>query len=377
MYFRHIAWSMLVVGCATAPGLKPETSAAPESLAPATSKVRKSYFYSGKTYGSEAAFNPVTEFLNEGFDVLNTPGYSRRVLNGRLDLGLKTVARSVANPGRVIRDYGGFSRVVRNELLPLSRSGNGGGHWTGNYGLHLFGSGMVSARMREWYIAHGVSHPELAANVSMFAAHLMNEVSEALPHQVYREEALPDLFLFDGLGMLLFHFESVQRLVSNEHVQLTNWQLQPIFVLPDSTLENVGQRFELKVRLPRSTHWSAFTELGLAVQAGLSYRFDDGHALTVAGGPRTIGYRVDSITQRREKVRGAIASVYYDRENSLLIGLTYDQQQKLARINIYPGVLRLGTFAPGLLLEQREGRMHFGVASPWSPGIGWGTPARY
>jgi hypothetical protein len=375
MFCRRIAWSLLVVGCATAPKpemtpvAQPETTPAAQPEAPRAATTRN-YFYSGKPYGSEAAFNPVSQILNEGFDVLNTPGYDRHVLNGRLDGRLRTVIRSVANPGATVRDNGGFSRMVRNHLLPLS--GTGEGRWTANYGLHLFGSGMVSARMREWYAARGVRHPELAANVTMFASHLMNEVSEVHPEQYYRDEALPDLFLFDGLGMLLFHFESVQRLVSNDRVQFTNWQLQPIFVLPDSTLENVAQRFALKVRLPRSTHWSAFAELGLAVQAGISYRFEDGDAITVAGGPRSVGYRTDSLTQRREKVRGAIASIYYDRENSLLLGLNWDQQQELVRLNIYPGVLGLGRFAPGLLIEQRAGRLHFGVANPWGPGIGFG-----
>jgi hypothetical protein len=382
MFFRRIAWSILVVGCAVGPKagstagpeLQPNTEAeAKAAYPPARSpEGKKAYFYTGKSYGSEAAFNPVTEFLNEGFDVLNTPGYDRRVLNARYDAGFRTVARSVANPGRTIREYGGFSRVVRNELLPLSGTSNGGGYWTGNYGLHLFGSGMVSARMREWYAARGVKHPELAANVSMFAAHLMNEVAEVHPGQEWREEALPDLFLFDGLGMLLYHFESVQRLMSNEHVQLTNWQLQPIFVLPDSTLENVGQRFALKVRLPYTKRWSAFTELGLAVQAGISYRLGGGDAITIAGGPRSIGYRTDSLTGKREKIHGGMASLYYDRENSLLAGLNWDQQQQLVRLNVYPNVLRVGTFAPGFLIEERAGRMHFGIASAWSPGIGFG-----
>jgi hypothetical protein len=374
MFLRRIAWSIFVVGCAAAPNVKPGPAPEPESEAPRASSARKNYFYTGKQYGSEAAFNPVSEFMNEGFDVLNERGYDRRILNGRLDAGMRTVARSFAHPVTTIREYGGFSRVVRNELLPLSGGSNGGGYWTGNYGLHFFGSGMVSARMREWYTARGVRHPELAANVSMFAAHLMNEVSEARPGETYREELLPDLYLFDGLGMLAYHFESVQRLVSNDHVQLTNWQLQPIFVLPDSTLENVGQRFVLKVRLPYLARLSAFTELGLAVQAGISYRFEGGDALTIAGFPRKIGSRIDPVTQQHEAVRGAIASIYYDRENSLLWNATYDQQQQLVRMNVYPGVLRMGAFAPGMLLEERAGRVHFGIASVWSPGIGMGRP---
>jgi hypothetical protein len=372
MFIRRIAWSMLVVGCAAAPKVQSGPAPEPEPESPSASSAHKAYFYTGKPYGSEAAFNPVTEFLNEGFDVLNTPGYDRRVLVGRADRGVRTVVRSFTHPADVIRDYGGFSKVIRNELLPLSDASNGGGAWTGNYGLHFFGSGMVSARMREWYRAQGVRHPELAADVSMFAAHMMNEVSEAHPTEFYREELLPDLYLFDGLGMLAYHFESVERLVSNEHVQLTNWQLQPIFILPDSTLENVGQRFEIKVRLPYATRLSAFTELGLAIQAGLSYKFENGDALTIAGFPRNIGSRVDPITQRTEKIRGAIASVYYDRENSLLTNLTWDQQQQLTRLNVYPGVLRFGIFAPGFVVEQRAGRMHFGIASAWSPGIGMG-----
>src|ERR1043166_3764037 len=38
-------------------------------------------FYTGKSYGTESEFNPLTEFLNEGFDVLSSRGQNRRVFD--------------------------------------------------------------------------------------------------------------------------------------------------------------------------------------------------------------------------------------------------------------------------------------------------------
>lgn len=289
----------------------------PPSAAPTPTKPL--FFYTGKTDGSEAAFNPLSELLNEGLDVLDEIGYERHLGRQHFDVGFRTIARSVAHPADVVRAYGGMWNVVRNELLPLSAAGEGGGAWTGNYGLHMIGSGMVSARMREWYQLHDVPHPELAANATLAVTHLLNEVVEASHRDGYREETLPDLYLFDGLGMLLYHFPRVDRL-------------------------------------------------------GMSYRFDNGHALTVATGPRMLGLEmVDSLTQKQTASGwGRIALIYFDRDDSLLWSLMHDKAARLTRFNLYPGVVGIGPFSPGAFVQQRGSRVQFGLAARWVPGIGFG-----
>ena len=345
---------------------------ADSSSSPAASPAPKpAYFYTGKTYGSEAQFNPLSELINEGFDVLNTRGYERRVLRSPIDVGFRTLTRTLANPHQTIKDYGGYMSVVRNELLPFSADRDGGGAWTGNYGLHLLGSGMVSARMREWYAAHGASHPELAAHLTMAATHLLNETVEGSRADGFREEALPDLLLFDGLGMLLFHYPKIQRLWSNDRLSMTNWPLQPVIALPDSTIENVGQAFVIKARIPGSKHWSAFASLALSAQGGLSYRFDNGTALTFAAGTRALHFKmVDTVTQKMEVDEwGGDYTLFYDRDNSLLYALNVDQGRKTTTLNVYPSFVRIKSFAPGFFIQQAEHRVRFGIVSNWGVGL--------
>jgi hypothetical protein len=308
--------------------------------------------------------------------VFSEPGSDRHVLQHHLDVGLRTVLRSITHPGKVVRDYGAWN-VVRNELLPLSDEGSaGGGAWTANWGLHFFGSGIVSARMREWYALHGSAHPELAADISMFAAHLLNEITEASLYDGYREDPLPDLFLFDPLGMLVFHSPRALRLVSNDRVRVTNWQGQALIVLPDSTIENTRQVFAIKVRLPRSQHWSAYTELSLAVKGGLSYRFDGGNALTVAGGLSGAPAQPDSLASPGRTHAAGGATVYFDRDNSLLWSATFNPARRFANVNVYPGVVRVAGISPGVVVEWRDNRVRFGFASRWGAGLGLGTGPR-
>ena len=107
-----------IIGCASTlhtPGPTPSRAPSASSTRATAPNGTPLFFYTGKDYGSEAAFNPFTELLNEGFDVLND-AYSRRLSEQRLDVGFRTVLRSVRNPGKVVRAYGGWgtSRASKN-----------------------------------------------------------------------------------------------------------------------------------------------------------------------------------------------------------------------------------------------------------------------
>src|SRR4051812_22783676 len=62
-------------------------------------------FYTGKTYGSEAVFNPLTHILNEGYDVLSARNADRRILERPYAVDAGNVFRSVMHAPESLRLY--------------------------------------------------------------------------------------------------------------------------------------------------------------------------------------------------------------------------------------------------------------------------------
>lgn len=93
--------------------------------------------------------------------------------------------------------------------------------------------------MTEWYAQHGASSPALLSAATMMAAHTLNEMIENGDARLPNEDAVTDLYVFDGGGILLFSSARVQRFFS-ERLELTNWPGQPSFDVARRTLENAG-----------------------------------------------------------------------------------------------------------------------------------------
>ena len=335
-----------------------------------TADSRRGRFYRGQSYGSERQFNPVTQLLNEGFDLLRGTDVDRRVLQLPYGVTARNVVSSVQNAPAVIRGYG-VSRFVRHELLPLSTKAGGGGGWVPNYQFHLLGSGMVTAKMREWFIAHDVPYPAVASAGVMMASHVLNEMTErAGPRSA---DAVADLLIFDPLGILLSHNATLQRLL-RERVTLTNWPLQPVLTAPDLTLENTGQQFVLRTPLPGSRQWRGLYMFGVSTLFGVSRQLREGYAVSLGVGADAVRITVlDSLTDRRTVDLRPNAGLFFDREGSLLASLLIRlEHESLATLNIYPGVrLWNRTLPVGLFVGvRREGGVRVGVAGPFGFGIG-------
>lgn len=338
--------------------------------APQAAESGRGRFYRSRPYGSERQFNPVTQLLNEGFDLLRSTDADRRVLQLPYGVTAGNIASSVRHAPEVIRAYG-VSRFVRHELLPLSTKAGGGGGWVPNYQFHVLGSGMVTARMREWFIAHNVPHPALAAAGVMMASHVLNEMTErAGPRSA---DAVADLLIFDPLGIALSHNATLQRLFS-ERFTLTNWPLQPVVSVPDLTLENTGQQYVLRAPLPGTSQWRGLYMFGVSTLFGVSRQLRDGYAVSMGLGADAVRITVlDSLTDRRTVDLRPNAGLFFDREGSLLASLLIRlEHESLATLNIYPG-LRVGnrTLPMGLFVGvRREGGVRVGLAGPFGFGIG-------
>ena len=329
-------------------------------------------YYASRRYGSERQFNPLSEVLNEGFDILRVGDRSRHVFRDvDYTSHLKMILRTLANPVATYRECG-CRRALRNEILPLSeRNTDGGGSWLPNYEFHLLGSGMVSVRVEKWAEQHDIPHPLLVSAVTMSAAHLLNETVEN-GGQRYSEDALTDLALFDVLGFAMFRADRVQRAFS-ENLQLTNWPGQISYVASTGTVENLGQQFVLRAPLPRTDRLRLFTAFGISNIVGVSYGARKGLALSVAGGAEVIDNPVvDATTGARTTYLAPSWGVFVDREGSLLASaLSTGNVDAVAVFNLYPGVVRVLGASPGIWMHVlKDGRVRFGLASSVGIGVG-------
>jgi hypothetical protein len=332
-------------------------------------------FYASRDYGSESQFNPLTAILNDGFDFGHTTSMDRHVFERDYAGAFHNVMRSVLQPGRTIRHYG-VARAVKNEWFPLTgKDDNGGGSWIPNYEFHFFGSGMVSVRLEEWFAQHGAKHPTRDAIATMGFAHLLNEVVENDTWRGLNQDAVTDLLLFDPVGMLFWRIDAVQKFFSGP-LQMTNWPWQPSIELTNGTLQNSGQQYMVRGRLPGTKDWRVIYLFGLGGALGLSYGDPQKGAWSGAIGPYTETISiVDSVRNARTVTLRMNAGIYYDREGSLLFSANYAPRSEQAHfsLNLYPGVLRVGTFRPGFWLQSVPGnRIRLGIATRWGVGLGVG-----
>jgi hypothetical protein len=343
-----------------------------DSTAGAAGRRPPGRFYRGLAYGSEAEFGPLNQLLNEGFDILQIEGRNRRMLSFDYGRNARESLASITSAASLVRAYGSRN-FLRDEILPLSDYHSGGAQWVPNYELHLLGAGMVSARMTEWYEAHDVPHAGLASAVTIMASHLLNEMTE-LNGQRRNAGLFADLAIFDPAGILLFRSEHVRRFFS-ETIQLTNWGLQPMVAFPGATVENTGQWYTARFRVPGRTRWSLFTLMGMGGLFGASHDDGMGGAISVGIGGGTFAVKVIDTTTHRETVRfrGQFGA-FYDRNGSLLASLRYQSTGAVAwNANFYPGAFHLGAAKPGLWVQVvRPGGARIGIAASWLQGVGIG-----
>jgi hypothetical protein len=340
---------------------------------PRRDETPRAHFYHDLDFGSESQFNPFSEILNEGFDMLRQENRNRRLSTLPYHAAARNVFGALIHADSAIRAYGLWN-ALHDEVFPLSFSGDGG-QWVPNYTVHLIGSGMVSARMAEWYEAHGVSHPVAASAVTMFTAHFINESVEdgGRPNRPLTVDPIADIYIFDLGGFLLYRSERVRHLVDNDKVTLTSWGGQPAVNGPEGTLENTTQEFVIRTALPRTDQWRGMIAFGVSTIAGLSYGPKTGTAISLAAGADAVNSPIiDTRTDKKTVQLKPYTGVFVDREGSLLFSaMVRDSKEVVFSTNVYPGVLRFHGETTGLWAELlRDHRWRFGIVPTWGLGLG-------
>jgi hypothetical protein len=328
------------------------------------------YFYKARDYGSEAMYNPFSYILNGGYDIYQINGFNREFLNFDYRLATENVLYNLGHANECISSVGWW-KFTKTELLPLTYNTDGA-QWVPNYLLHTVGGGMSFINMSEWYESHDVPYPKVFSALTIFTGQFLNEINENTEYTGYNSDPLADVYVFNLAGFILFSSPSVKRFFS-EQLHMSDWSLQPALTLPGINLHNTGQYFSFKYNVPHIPKWSFFCRSGMGMMGGLSYKIDDKNSISFGAGARPYELiLLDSVGRQLTVSARFTAGVFYDKNNSLLASLVYsDVEDYFLHLNIYPGILKLGRFSPGLwAIVNKDGSPIFGLTSTYFIGLG-------
>jgi hypothetical protein len=329
------------------------------------------YFYKGRDFGSEAEYNPLSLILNGSYDIIQLQNHNREIFKFPYKIGTQNVLQNLMDPFSAIR-RSGWNSFITNELLPIHLTKKGA-QWWPNYQLHLIGGGMTFTAMREWYGLHNFPVPTVMSISTMVIYHLLNEIVENGSFKGDNVDPIADIYVFDMGGIILFSFNSVNKFFSEE-LNLADWSLQPSFLINDLALQNNGQYFSIKWKIPFSRKWHIFYYFGMNGLMGLSYKFEDGSAISVGAGLRNKELVfIDEKTNKKTAELTWNFGFFYDVQNSLMSSLSISGLTDYkVDLNIYPGLIKIGSFSPGLwCVFNNKGKLLLGISTIWSPGFGF------
>ncbi len=322
-----------------------------------TTEIRPYFFYHALPYGTQANYNPMNVIVNGGYGILQIPQsisseYGRKFLDyPYIDWG-RNVWQTVGHPMRTINEFG-WNEFIRTELFPLTLNMQGN-QWVPNYFLHLIGGGLHFRATEEWFRYHGFSSPRLWSIGTMIIYHGLSEIAENHGNENLTVDHLADLLFFDPASMVLFAHDGVCRFFS-EKLNLAEWSMQPSVNIATGNLENMGQFYVAKYPVTKDRKWNLMVHFGLHGMAGMSYRLSDEESISFAG-----GFLVEDLVEiepggTQRVLQGVLTmrvGAFYDRNNSLLASLMLaNVPAHRVRLNIYPGILRVGGLSPGFFVS--------------------------
>ncbi|HOV97999.1 MAG TPA: hypothetical protein PK595_00345 [Bacteroidota bacterium] len=321
------------------------------------------YFYQPVPYGSESLYNPISLLFNGGFDTFNMLDREPEWKNVYWDHAATNVWRCITAPAPVINRFG-WGKFIGTEIFPTNLKIEES-QYVPNVGLHLIGGGMEFRKMSEWYDYHNVPVPYLCGAITCMAYEYLNEVVENGMNYYPNLDCIPDILVFQPLGIFFFSFDNVSKFFS-EKFQLNDWS-NPIAVsFAPFAIRNSCNMFVAKYPLDSARTKSLFLNFGTFAVLGGSFKTDEEHSVSIAAGLTSKGRR--ALERRNEipsntVILGPMAGIYYDRNNSLLASFIFaDTYYMRYRLNTYPGFLSIKGWSPGFFLSvDTNGRSTFGV----------------
>lgn len=293
--------------------------------------------------GSDSTFNPLSHYLNLSFDTAQNPNYFTQK-NYFYNHGV--LWERVKNPFKTIDENGGYGNLLANEFFGLRA--------IPNYTLHLLGGGYDYRWLSEWYEKAGVPMPYLFAFVNSYLANIGNESIETTAKAVTFTDHVADLYFFDIAGKLLFLSDDVVKF-THDTLQMRAWHFQPMLNLRSVEIDNAASNYIFRPRL-FGKKVRPFIQMGLSILAGVSFLIDETDSITVSGGIVP--------TDPLQLVGDPMAGIFWDRDDSLLASLTLNGTSQLyARLNVYPGVIRVLDWKTGVYLAySKADEFYFGLS---------------
>ncbi len=339
----------------------------------------KYLFYKGYNYGSQANYNPWNNIANGMFDCLQITNPNNNPGKINFDTGNITVNWNLERAFWVIDRYG-WEEFIKTEMIPFSVNKDCAQYWP-NYQIHLIGGGMTYVATTEWFKYYGYPYPKTLSVITMGFMHYGNEVVEHNRVKHPTVDPIADLLIFDPLGIIVFSIPGVPEFFANT-LYMADWSFQPIYNLCTDELENNGQQWSLKMDIPwikGLERWRLFGLIGTEGVGGISYRYNSTDNISIGAGLAT--HDIVRIDERTDMYMATAklkwtGGIFYDRNHSLLASLILGGPQGYAaRLNLYPGVLKFGSFQPGLVGILRDDHsVLFGLNWRWLPaGLGYTT----
>ena len=327
-----------------------------------------SYFYFGKTYGSEGNFNPLNFILNCGYDNFQVMD-NRSLFNQEYKAGFNNVMVNLRDPFPPIRTYG-TSNFLKDEIFPSSLKKKHA-QWVPNYKLHLLGGGMSYRMMSEWYAYNNVPYPKTLSFVTMAASWFINESMENGTYKGVNVDPIADMYVFNLGGVLLFSFDNICNFFSND-LHLSDWSLQPSINLQNGSLYNNGQYYNLRWKIPFWEHWYIFEVFGYNGVFGLTYKTDAGKALSVGYGLNVSALEVIDVALNKKTARVVdCVGVYYDINGSLMTSILYSASTNNKIVfKMYPGMVSFEGISPGCwVVMNKDNSFTWGISTRYCPGL--------
>jgi hypothetical protein len=327
--------------------------------------------HKGYAYGSDAYFSPITVQLNKGFDIFQLRHSNRDIRAVHYDRAWNHGIRGAwQHPGAAVRRFGGWGRMARIELLPLSLKSSEL-NWFVNYTEHLIGGGLTMRGLDEWYSDRGVPLPRVWAMLTTYSASILNEMSEQPNSSLTSPGGVADLLIFDVAAVTLFHWKQPAHFLAHT-LQAADWSNQASFTMPNGQLQNNGQYFSLKIPVGFD-RTRLFIRGGMGAQIGVSRKLaDDEHHVSFGVGGDTQVREIDP-TGHETVGFAPGAGVYYDRNNSLLWSVTASPAENLLAANVYPGVMPgIGGDIGAWGVYTRRGELRIGIVHRRALGLGVG-----
>jgi hypothetical protein len=290
------------------------------------------YFYQPADFGSESLFNPISSFVNYTLDSAQVKE-SFGTSNYRRNLG--EAWNNLLHPGDRINEEGTKS-FINTEITPIDIDElSDSKAILPNYGLHLFGGGLVYRKNAEWFRAHDYPAPFFTAALLSMTAEIL---AEGLEKPVTDDtDEIADVYLFRPLGIWLFSNDKRAKWIK-ENLDPVDWPHLIMYDQKQEELLNIGISYVVRPQWLRTEERRAFVYMGITNLIGVSHRQKNGDEFSWG-----LGVSTESINPTELRPS---AGIFYDRNNSLLAsGIINGTEQLRLRINVYPGAFNFERLA--------------------------------